>query len=444
MANIKFLLSCFLLLFGCSIYSQIDEGLQFQNPDKKHYKIKFTNFNNLIIVEANLNGKPLNFLLDTGVDKTVLFGIEGDEEQIKKNSKKITIKGVSGKKQAYAYKNINNTLEIGNLKDTNHDVYVIFDKAFNISDKIGYKVQGVIGYNFFKNHIVKINYIKDHLKVYQPEEFNKSLKRYDSLTLSLFENKPYVKTVINQIDNFEEYIFLLDIGSGDSIWLKPQFEEELPKKSFYDILGYGFADIIFGHRSKAKAFKLGEEIIDQPKIAYPDSLSYTGIEYASKSGIIGSEVMRRFHWYFDYANRKVFFKSNGDIDDPFNYDMSGLVLKYNGYQPIAEYSNLFSGIKVRTGYTAGFNKIEKFKIEDLKIRPVLIVGAIRPDSPAYDAGFIEGDQILKINGRESHNLNLQKISKILSSEDGRIINFQIIRNGFIYNKSLTLRSRFLE
>ena len=237
---------------------------------------------------------------------------------------------------------------------------------------------------------------------------------------------------------------MLDIGSGDSIWLKPQFEEELPEKSFYDILGYGFADIIFGYRSKAKAFKLGEDVINRPKIAYPDSLSYSGLEYASKSGIIGSEVMRRFHWYFDYANRKVFFKSNGDLDDPFNYDMSGLVLKYNGYQPIAEYSNLFSDMKVRTGYTAGFNKIEKFKVEDVKIRPVLIVGAIRPNSPAFDAGFVEGDQILKINGRNSYNYDLQKISKILSSEDGKTINFQIIRNGFIYNKSLTLRSRFLE
>lgn len=443
MLKINGIIWCFLFIFNYSSFAQNDSGFQFHNTNKKKYKIKFINYNNLIIIEAKLNGIEMNFLLDTGVDKTVLFGIEGNEEEIKKNSKKILIKGVSGKKKAYAYKNENNTIEIGKFKDPNHSIYVIFDKAFNISDKIGYQIQGVLGYNFFKNHIVKINYIRNHLKVYHPKNFSKSLRNYDNLKLSIIEQKPYVKTKIKQETTFIEYIFLLDIGSGDSIWLKQQSEEDPPEKSFYDILGYGFADFILGYRSKAKAFKLGSKLIEKPKIAYPDSLSYEGLKFTANSGVIGSEIMRRFHWYFDYTNRTVYFKPNSDISDPFNYDMSGLVLKYDGYQAIAEYQSIFN-IKVKTNTKPNYNKIEDKPELKIEMRPILKVGAVRPNSSGYEAGFVEGDEIIKIDGKYSYKFTLEEISKLLSSKEGRRINFEMMRNGSIYNKTIILKSRFLE
>lgn len=96
-------------------FAQNDDGFQFHRASKKRYIVPFTNYNNLIIIEAELNGNKMNLLLDTGVDKTILFGIEGDEEEIKKNSEKILIKGVSGKKITYAYKNDNNRLKIDKL-----------------------------------------------------------------------------------------------------------------------------------------------------------------------------------------------------------------------------------------------------------------------------------------------------------------------------------------
>lgn len=443
MLKIRILLWCLLMVFNFSSFAQNEEGFQFNKPDKKRVKIKFTNFNNLIILEAKLNGRPMNFLLDTGVDKTVLFGIEGNEDKIKNNSKKILIKGVSGKKKAYAYKNSNNTIEIGKLKDTNHNVYAIFDKAFNISDKIGYQVQGIIGYDFFKNHIININYNKSIIKIYNPKKFTKLLKNYDTLKLNLIENKPYVETKIKQKDAFKNYIFLLDTGSGDAIWLKQQTGQKLPEKSFYDILGYGFADVIFGLRSKAEAFKLGEEVIKNPKIAYPDSLAYQGLKSIPKSGTIGSEVMRRFQWYFDYANRKAYIRPNSDFSDPFNYDMSGLALRYDGYQAIADYQTIF-GILVKTESDFNSNRTEDKPKLQIEMRPILKVGVVRPNSSAFEAGFIEGDEILKINGKNSYKFTLEEIARLLSSKEGREIKFKISRNGSVYNKYLVLKSRFLE
>lgn len=434
------------LFFGFSFtcLSQDIQGFQFHKPHKKSYKIGFVNYNNLVILKVKLNNRPMNFLLDTGVDKTVLFGLEGDEELIKNTSTRILIKGVSGKKQTYAYKNENNLLEIGKLKDTSHDVYAIFDRDFNISDKIGYQVQGIIGYNFFKDVVVRLNYKRDFIKIYNPEYFSKSLRSYESKDLRLYKQKPYIKTQLKQKGKTRSFVFLLDTGSGDAIWVKPQPDTKIPEKNFDDILGYGFADIIRGKRSKANAFNLGSYQLKSPKIAYPDTLAYSGLGFTSKSGVIGSEIMRRFHWVFDYASNKVYFKKNNDFSDKFNYDMSGLILRYDGYQIITRYTNVFSRAKAQTDNSAGYNKIATQPEFFLDKRPILRVGAVRPNSSAFEAGFVEGDEIVSINSRPSYKYDLQEIMKMFSSEEGRVINFEIRRGGRLYEKSLTLKSRFLE
>ena len=442
----KFLLIISILFFciNTSSFAQNEEGFEFHRPNKKRYKIKFTNYNNLIIIKIKLNGQPLNFLLDTGVDKTVLFGLKDDQNQIKNQSEKIMIKGVSGQKQTYAYKVENNTLEIGKLKDSAHDVYAIFDQSFNISDKIGYQIQGIIGYDFFKNLVVKINYMRNHLKIYNPNTFNKSLNSYEVKNLRLFKQKPYIKTQLKQDDKWQDYVFLLDSGSGDAIWIKSKNETQIPDDNFDDILGYGFADIIRGKRAKADAFKLGKYIMEKPKIAYPDTLAYEGVNFTEDSGVIGSEIMRRYHWYFDYTDSKVYFKKNNNFSDDFNYDMSGLILKYDGYQSIAHYQNVFPQAKAKNDNSAGYNKVEMQSKLVVEFRPILKVGAVRYNSPAYEAGFIEGDEIVKISGRKSYRYDFEEINKILSSEEGRQINFIIQRGGKKYKKSLLLKSRLSE
>jgi len=439
------ILLLFLMFSIIKLYPQNEKGFQFERKNKSSDKISFVNFNNLIIIEIKLNGRPFNFLLDTGVDKTVVFGLEGDADTLIKSGDKILITGVSGEIETYAYKTINNNLQVGKLIDKNHTIYAIFDSDFNLSDKIGYPVQGIIGRDFFKDHVVKINYISNRLKIYNPSKYNKKNRKYDRKDLRLVKNKPYIQALLKQTDSLEKFTLLLDSGSGDAIWAKPYPNMKMPSKSFDDILGYGFAKIIKGRKAKAKAFQLGKYTLDSPKIAYPDTTAYRGISFVKKSGTLGSEVMRRFHWIFDYANQKVYFKPNSDFLDPFNYDMSGLILKYDGFQQITEFKDLFmdAAISVQTDNSAGYNKIQKPKIK-IEFRPILKVDAVRPNSSGFNAGFLKGDILLKINGKSTFRYNLEEIFKILSSNEGETIEFLIDRNGSVYTKTLTLKSRFLE
>lgn len=444
MAKVLHLFYFLIFFIGFMSYPQTSDGFQFHRLNKRSYKINFKAFNNLIIIKVKVNGQYMNFLLDTGVDKTVLFGLKDVDDEIKNKSEKIIIKGVSGKQKTFAYKIENNVLEIGKLKDTSHDIYAIFDQNFNISNKIGYHIQGIMGFDFFKNLIVKINYSHKNLIIYNPKHFNKKLRSFQALDLRLYLRKPYIRSSIKKDEFWQDYVFLLDTGSGDAVWVMPEEDEEFPSSYFYDILGYGFADIITGIRSKAKALKVGKHILQKPKIAYPDTTSYKGVNFTKKSGVLGAEIMRRFDWVLDYSNAKAYIKPNKNYYEDFNYDMSGLLFKYDGFQSITRYEIVFPQTDQKNKYNelTDFKKAERQLI--LERRPILKIAAVRYNSSAYQAGFVENDNILKIDGRDSYKLKLDEISSILSSEEGRKINFVIDRNGHVYNKSLILKSRFSE
>lgn len=64
-----------------------------------------------------------------------------------------------------------------------------------------------------------------------------------------------------------------------------------------------------------------------------------------------------------------------------------------------------------------------------------IVGAIDPNYPAYTSGLQEGDQILKINGRNANTSD--KLTLQLQVFQGENINVEIERNGVIQQLTLT-------
>src|SRR6478752_4130614 len=50
--------------------------------------------NNLVFIPIKVNGAELNFLLDTGVEETILFSLEDNPNVSFYNSEKITLKGL--------------------------------------------------------------------------------------------------------------------------------------------------------------------------------------------------------------------------------------------------------------------------------------------------------------------------------------------------------------
>jgi hypothetical protein len=66
--------------------------------------------------------------------------------------------------------------------DRSHTVFIVLDEDFNISQDIGIPVNGIIGYYFFKNHPIEINYNKKTITVYKDN--SKFPKRIKSILIS--------------------------------------------------------------------------------------------------------------------------------------------------------------------------------------------------------------------------------------------------------------------
>ncbi|MEG0762174.1 MAG: peptide-binding protein, partial [Chryseobacterium sp.] len=49
-----------------------------------------------------------------------------------------------------------------------------------------------------------------------------------------------------------------------------------------------------------------------------------------RKGSLGGEILRRFTVVFDYPNQKLYLKKNGNYNDSFNFNMSGLDFKQDG------------------------------------------------------------------------------------------------------------------
>ena len=67
------IIAILIFLFSSNSWSQ--NGFQFQT-NKKKISIPFKFINNLIIIPIQVNGVSLNFMVDTGVEETILFSID--------------------------------------------------------------------------------------------------------------------------------------------------------------------------------------------------------------------------------------------------------------------------------------------------------------------------------------------------------------------------------
>src|SRR6476660_4419979 len=72
--------------------------------------------NNLVFIPIKVNGVELNFLLDTGVEETILFSLEDNPRVSFFNSESITLRGLGSEDAIEGLKTTNNILELEGIK----------------------------------------------------------------------------------------------------------------------------------------------------------------------------------------------------------------------------------------------------------------------------------------------------------------------------------------
>ncbi|WP_395049847.1 aspartyl protease family protein [Flavobacterium sp.] len=399
--------------------------------------IPFKFINNLAFVPIKVNGVELNFLLDSGVEETILFSMEDKKEVSFSNVEKIALRGLGSEESIEGLKSTNNILEVKGLKSPNHLLYIVLDQSFNLSSHIGIPVNGIIGYNFLKNNLVEINYIKKRITVYRDNEKNRKRveKEFQTVPITIERSKPYIASsiVVNSIEIPVK--LLIDIGNSDAIWLFENIKKsiKIPTKNFDDYLGKGFSGDVEGKRAQITKFTLSKFDFHNPIIAFPDSTSIKNVKMVKdRAGSVGSEILKRFYIVFDYPNQKMFLRKNGNFNTPFSYNKSGVELQHYGLQWVQETVHLETvpiivgdAVEVRRN-----NADNNFKYKFV-LKPIYIIANVRKNSPAAISGLQKGDIIVKINDKPGYEFTLEKINSLLKSEEENWINFEVERDSQI-------------
>ncbi|HCY41622.1 MAG TPA: hypothetical protein DHV48_09755 [Prolixibacteraceae bacterium] len=388
-------------------------GFVFDNPKKKSITINFKTSSNLIIIPVAINNSDtLNFILDTGVRYPIITELPFVNKLNLNFLQPINLKGLGEGEQLTAYRSGNNVININGMVAYDQEIHMVINENFQISHILGIPVHGLIGFNLFKDYVVKIDYTDHRITLTKPEFFTYREKQRDIvLPLILEQNKPFVRTSIVTDKNEDVPVKLLvDTGASDALWLSSKSDNRitLPENNIETFLGRGLSGDLYGKKGRIGAIWVGPLVLYEPIVAFPDDeLVDQLIGKNDRNGTLGAEILRRFYVTLDYPNNRLILTPNSDIRDEFNYNMSGL-----------EVTNPMPGL------------------------PIFLISDIRKNSPAYYAGLQENDQIIALNNASHKSITLNDINLLFQSREDKKIKMTVLRDGEQIKTEFFLKKMF--
>jgi len=385
MPRVAFLFFC-LLLSSIPIVSgrPASESDADQNAVKLPLAIPFDFFSNQILLKVGVNGsEPVWFVLDSGASGCVVdaalaqkLGIKGEGEKQGTGAGKGTVKFLFAPPLTYRLPGLS----------------LLVDKSYIIDLSgqpalLGRYVGGVLGYNFFASYVVDVDYDARILTLYDPENYKPT---GHVVPFTLIKHTPYIRVGIAVGGQLAvEREVLVDSGSQDAL------DDDLLAQSrdHVEIVG----GVGLGQEFRTVLGRADTLSVDSFSLARP--LGATG-----GVGLIGNEILRRFHVAFDYPHVRIVLTPGQHFSDPFLFDASGLDLRYDP-----------------TG--AGF-----------------IIHDVAKASAGWEAGIHAEDRIIAVYGQPASSFTIEQLVALLS-QDGRQVDLTVKRAENTRSVRVTLRRR---
>ncbi len=371
--------------------------------NSKFTRIPFELHANLIVVPVKVNSSDtLHFILDTGVSSVIITNPEAVKNQKLRYTRRVQLTGAGEGQSLSASVAIGNVIEMNRMKATYQNIVVLEEDVLKLSEYVGIPIDGIFGYEVFNNFVVTIDFTNREILLVRPENFKYRRKQGDRYPIVIEDTKPYAD-VIALVDHGQELPIrvVIDTGAGHALLIDKSFDNkiQLPEKVIRAQLGRGLNGVINGSLGRINKIRFGKYELDNVLASFPDSLGF-GVKFAARNerqGNIGCELLRRFRVTFNYSERYIILKPvKRRLKETFEHDMSGMELRAKG---------------------TGFNKYYIDKVIE--------------GSPAWDAGLLEGDEVLFINNKSAEDLIISEIYKLLQKGEGKEITLLVRRNGSI-------------
>jgi hypothetical protein len=395
---------------------------------------------NLMIVRAEVNGTSMRFILDSGASRSTIFNIHGVDSLTIGTGVETIVKGYGSLEPFQALYSQNNLIDIQGFTAIDANIYVLTKEQISFVSLLGQEVNGILGVDFFKNHLVELDYEQERLTVAAITNQRIKRKYSDSLSLDTSNGKPYLTGFALNQDSEQEMSLLFDTGSGDALWFFQKNDNfKIPKKGFRDYLGLGLSGDVFGFRSKIDALTIADFKFNKVTVAFPElETEQKQSDNNILKGSIGGEVLRRFKVLVDYPNGQIHFSANRSFNDGFYFNMAGLKLREGSKELVTRMEYTYNAKNKRESRSLTTITSKSDKALTYTYVPQILVSYIVQGSPADKAGIKEGDQIVGFDGKEIGKFNMGEITQLFYKKPYNTIDLNLKRDDKYYSVSLKL------
>ena len=277
----------------------------------------------------------------------------------------------------------------------------------SVSRQSGRSMDVVVGYPLFRNCAIEVDYDARVVRIWKGGSYQ--YRGQGSIVpITFIDNLPHVPAKVKLAGR--EAIaghYVIDTGASSAVTLAAPFVE---KEQVLAAVGKTLATRSGGvggmnenQTARVDALVLGGQTLEQPIAILRSPTAGGRISGEGTDGNIGGDVLRRFKVTFDYPRKRMILEPGAAFREPFEADMSGLVLH------IADDSTAAMQV-VRT----------------------------QSDSPAAEAGFTAGDVIEQVDGQPVEALGITTLREMFR-RPGETHRFGVRRGESRLELSLTTR-----
>jgi hypothetical protein len=370
-------------------------GFRFDH-DENRLNIPFLTVNNLIVVPVTVNDSiRLNFILDTGVKSTILTDNSLTDFDLS-GCRPVHILGAGGQEEVVAFVVTNVRFALQGITSSGMNLIVLSEDYLKLQNHLGMDIHGILGYDLFSQFVVKIDYERKMISLYDPETYRPNHK-YKRLDMSLFMGRPYIESIVKQNDGSKiSANLLIDSGASHSLMLETDSDSNIyvPGKHVNTIVGWGLSGELNGFMGRIDSLKFAGFGFHEVLCTYTSDYG-AGVNerIPGRKGSIGGELLSRFTIIFDYSRKELYLKRNSNFRKAFIYNMGGVDLIASG---------------------------ASFKL--YKVIHII------PESPAEKAGLMVNDIVLSINGEMITEMSIQEVNGYFRTRPKSRIRMLILRD----------------
>ena len=330
------------------------------NAYGQEYQIPFELVHNNIIINAKINNVNCKLLYDTGANSVKI-----DSQFASKNN--ITTKSVYKNEVGFIFENYERKIKYLILLDLKIYGGEIYD--------------GIIGVDFFKDYITKIDYESQTITLLNSFEEN---NEYIKLETIHHKKNPYflnlftVNLQFNVSNKTFQGNFLIDTGSGRGLtltnFLSKKIIENVNSKKV-QLKSLNSSNFGFNNPLLLKVERVDINDLKFEDIIVDCNLDVDKSTSAFIDGIIGGKILKNFTILINFNESLIYLKKNKIIN--FNQDYYS-----DGFQ-IKDYRKSGKGIIVTSIYKPNI----------------------------YDVDINLGDKIIEVDNESFDTINFQKIGK---------------------------------